>query len=162
MGKKRAGHIAVEVRGISYEAFARVKWRQLIRWGSLLLGLLALAVLGLTLSGRVSGELPVTALLTAALAVLAAAALYRSSIRREYRSAGLSDVRLQYLFDRDGWTVQAGQVRQRVLWKNTWRVRRTPGMLMLYPSRKSVNLVPLQGLSQEDLRQILRWCSGET
>ena len=95
------------------------------------------------------------------LLVAAVLAVYRSSIRRIYRQSGLSGMELSYRFDRDGWTVRRGGEQVRVLWTRTWRVRRDGRSLMLYPNRKSVNLVPLRYISEEQLAQVLQWVRGE-
>jgi hypothetical protein len=70
-------------------------------------------------------------------------------------------VELRYDFDRDGWTVKQGSSQVRVLWANTHRVQRTNQALMLYPNRKSVNLVPLRFMTQAQLDQILGWVQGK-
>jgi hypothetical protein len=47
-----------------------------------------------------------------------------------------------------------------VAWQQTWRVRRNPNALLLYPNRKSVNIVPLRDLNEEQLGKIISWCTG--
>ena len=49
----------------------------------------------------------------------------------------------------------------RVLWSKTWRVRKNQNALLLYPNRRSVNLVPLKYMTQEQLRRIIGWCTGK-
>ncbi len=160
MSKKKSNMI-VCVHGIGYDVFARLKWQQFLRIFSLLVLVLAAVVLGMALAGRLPKELPLTAVLVLILAVLAVLALSRSAIRREYRQSGLGKLELQYEFDRDGWTVKSGGGQVTVPWSKTWRVKRTEQALMLYPSRKSVNLVPRQALTAQQEEQILAWCTGK-
>ncbi len=152
---------SVEVHGISYDAFAQLKWKQFLRWFSLAVLLLVIIVASMTASGRLT-QVPATAALVLILVVFATLAIYRSSIRQQHRRSGLSTLDLQYTFDRDGWTVRSGRDRVRVLWKKTWRVCRSTQSLMLYPNRQSVNLVPLKCLSEEQIRQIVLWYAGKT
>lgn len=60
-----------------------------------------------------------------------------------------------------GWTVKAGSEQVRVLWSKTWRVRRNQNALLLYPNRRSVNLVPLKYMTKEQLNRIIGWCTGK-
>ena len=152
MGKNR--EITIAVHGIGYEEFASLKWRQFLRGFSLAVAVLVLAVLIASYRGH--AQIPLAGSLVLVLLVAAVLAVYRSSIRRIYRQSGLSGMELSYRFDRDGWTVQV-----RVLWTRTWRVRRDGRSLMLYPNRKSVNLVPLRYISEEQLAQVLQWVRGE-
>ena len=158
MGKNR--DITVAVHGIRYEEFASLKWRQFLRWFSLLLAAVLLALLIAAWRGAVSLEIPAAGSLLAVFAVAAVLAVYRSGIRKTYRASGLSDMELTYVFDRDGWTVRRRKEQVRVLWSKTWRVRRDRRALMLYPNRKSVNLVPLRDITEPQMEQILRWVRG--
>lgn len=157
MGKNR--EITIAVHGIGYEEFASLKWRQFLRGFSLAVAVLVLAVLIASYRGH--AQIPLAGSLVLVLLVAAVLAVYRSSIRRIYRQSGLSGMELSYRFDRDGWTVRRGGEQVRVLWTRTWRVRRDGRSLMLYPNRKSVNLVPLRYISEEQLAQVLRWVRGE-
>ena len=161
MGKKRENGFTVTVNGINYAAFARLKWQQFLRGFSALVLVLVViaAVLGFT--GRLPEEVPLSAALVVVLLVAVLLVLYRSGIRREHRRSGLGSMVLRYSFDRDGWTVRTGDAQVTVPWSRTYRVRRTDQALMLYPSRKSVNLVPAQCLTKEQLEQIIAWCTGK-
>ena len=157
MGKRR--EITIAVHGIRYEEFASLRWRQFLRlFSAAVLILAAAALLAVSRGGR---EIPLAGSLVLILLVAAVLAVYRSSIRRIYRQSGLSGMELSYRFDRDGWTVRRGGEQVRVLWTRTWRVRRDGRSLMLYPNRKSVNLVPLRYISEEQLAQVLQWVRGE-
>jgi len=157
MGKRR--DITIAVHGIRYEEFAALKWRQFLRgFSAAVLVLAAAALFAVYRGGR---EIPLAGSLVLVLLVAAVLAVYRSSIRRIYRQSGLGTMELTYTFDRDGWTVRRGGEQVRVLWSKTWRVRRDRRTLMLYPNRKSVNLVPLRSVTGEQAEQILAWVRGE-
>ena len=157
MGKKR--DITVAVHGIRYEEFAALKWRQFLRvFSAAVLILAAAALFAVYRGGR---EIPLAGTLILILAVAAVLAVYRSAIRRTWQSSGLGSMELTYSFDRDGWTVRRGREQVRVLWSNTWRVNRNSRTLLLYPNRKSVNLVPIRSLTAEQTDQIIAWVRGE-
>ena len=122
---------------------------------------LVLIVLALALGGKLPREMPLTVILVLVLAVLVLLAVYRRTIQREHTRSGLAQMKLEYQFDRDGWTVKNGEGQARVLWSKTWRVRRNQNALLLYPNRRSVNLIPLQYLSKEQLDRIIGWCTGK-
>ena len=126
MSRKKDSTVTVQVFGIEYPEFAKLKWQQFLRGFS-----------------------------------LAVFAVYRSNIRREHKRSGLASQRLTYEFDRDGWTVKAEGEQVRVLWSKTWRVRKNQNALLLYPNRRSVNLVPLKYMTQEQLGRIIGWCTGK-
>ena len=100
-------------------------------------------------------------LLVIVLVVLGLLAVYRSVMRREYKKSGLAGMSLQYQFDRDGWTVKSGRDQVRVLWSKTWRVRRNDQALLLYPNRRSVNLVPMSAMTSAQVERIIGWCTGK-
>ena len=159
MSKKKENGFTVTVNGISYDAFARLKWQQFLRGFSCAVALLVVVVAVMGFTGRLPEEIPVSSALVLVLLVAALLVLYRSGIRREYRRSGLGSVVLKYSFDRDGWTVRQGDSQVTVPWSRTWRVRRTDQALMLYPSRKSVNLVPARCLSGEQMDLVIAWCT---
>jgi hypothetical protein len=161
VSRKKENTVSVAVHGIEYAAFARLKWQQLLRGCSVIVAVLAVAGIVLMALGRMPENVPVTSLLVVVLLVLGLMAVFRSGIRKEYRASGLARVELRYDFDRDGWTVKQGNSQVRVLWAKTHRVQRTDRALMLYPNRKSVNLVPLRFMTQEQLTQILNWVQGK-
>ena len=157
MGKRR--EITIAVHGIRYEEFAALKWRQFLRIFSVMVAVLAAAAFFAVYRG--GREIPLAGSLVLILLVAAVLAVYRSSIRRAWRSSGLGSMELTYSFDRDGWTVRRGAEQVRVLWSKTWRVNRSSRTLLLYPNRRSVNLVPLRCLTAEQTDQILAWVRGE-
>ena len=161
MGKKKESNVTVTVYGIAYPEFAKLKWQQFLRGFSLAVALLVLIVLALALGGKLPREMPLTVILVLALAVLVLLAVYRRTIQREHTRSGLAQMKLEYQFDRNGWTVKNGEGQARVLWSKTWRVRRNQNALLLYPNRRSVNLIPLQYLSKEQLDRIIGWCTGK-
>ena len=161
MSKKKETGFTVTVNGIGYDAFARLKWQQFLRGFSLAVALLVLVVAVMGFTGRLPEEIPVSSALILVLLVAALLVLYRSGIRREHRRSGLGSMVLKYSFDRDGWTVRTGDQQVTVPWSKTYRVRRTDQALMLYPSRKSVNLVPAQCLSREQMELVIAWCTGK-
>ena len=161
MSRKKDSTVTVQVFGIEYPEFAKLKWRQFLRGFSLAVALLVLVVLFLAIGKRLPSEMPVSVILVLILVILAVFAVYRSNIRREHQRSGLANQRLEYQFDRDGWTVKAGSEQVRVLWSKTWRVRRNQNALLLYPNRRSVNLVPLKYMTQEQLNRIIGWCTGK-
>ncbi len=162
MSKKKERSINIYIQGIPYEVYARFKWQQFLRGFSVALLILIVLVIVLVVTGRMPSELPLSVILVLVLVVLALLAVYRTSIRQQHRRSGLGSLELLYTFDRDGWTVRSGSEQVRVLWGRTWRVRRNDRALLLYPNRKSVNMVPLQNVQSDQLAQILAWCTGET
>ena len=124
MSRKKDSTVTVQVFGIEYPEFAKLKWQQFLRGFSLAVALLVLVVLFLAIGKQLPSEMPVSVILVLILVILAVFAVYRSNIRREHKRSGLANQRLEYQFDRDGWTVKAGSEQVRVLWSKTWRVRR--------------------------------------
>lgn len=160
MGKEKRGFTTV-VNGIRYGEFAKVKWQQFLRLYTVLLLLVLVALVISYVSGFLTDEIPLAGALALLLVFLALLALFRSTIKGEYKKSGIGSMQLIYRFDKDGWTVKNSQGQVTVPWKHTWRVRRNPNALLLYPNRKSVNIVPLRDLSQEQLAQIIAWCTGK-
>jgi hypothetical protein len=151
---------AVQVNGIRYGEFAKVKWQQFLRLYTVLL-LLVVAALAISYAfGYLPEEIPVSGGLALLLVFLALLALFRGTIKGEYKKSGIAGMQLIYRFDKDGWTVKSAQGQVTVAWKQTWRVRRNPNALLLYPNRKSVNIVPLRDLDEEQLGKIISWCTG--
>ena len=161
MSRKKDSTVTVQVYGIEYSEFAKLKWQQFLRGFSLAVALLVLIVLLLAVGKKLPSEMPVSVILVLVLAVLALFAVYRSSIRREHKRSGLATQRLEYQFDRDGWTVKADGEQVRVPWSKTWRVRRNQNALLLYPNRRSVNLVPLKYMTQDQVKRVIDWCTGK-
>ena len=161
MSRKKDSTVTVQVFGIEYSEFAKLKWQQFLRGFSLAVALLVLIVLFLAIGKQLPSEMPVSVILVLILVILAVFAVYRSNIRREHKRSGLASQRLTYEFDRDGWTVKAEGEQVRVLWSKTWRVRKNQNALLLYPNRRSVNLVPLKYMTQEQLGLIIGWCTGK-
>lgn len=161
MSRKKDRRIVIEVHGIEYPVFAKVKWQQFLGGFSFGVALLVLCVLILAVTGRIPQEMPTTALLVLILVLLAVPAAYRGAIQREYRRSGFSNMELSYEFDSDGWAARSGTKQARVLWCATWKVRRNANALLLYPNRKSVNLVPLKCISSEQQKRIINWCTGK-
>ncbi len=161
MAKSKETQVTVNVSGIGYPAFARLKWARFLRGFSLAVAVLIAGVLLLAIAGEMPWEMPMAVPLVLLLAVLALLALYRGVIRREYKSSGLAAMTLRYQFDRDGWTVKSGQAQTRILWSKTWRVRRNDQALLLYPNRRSVNLVPLSAMTPAQADRIVAWCTGK-
>ena len=161
MSRKKDSTVTVQVYGIEYPEFAKLKWQQFRRGFSLAVALLVLIVLLLAVGKKLPSEMPVSVILVLVLAVLALFAVYRSSIRREHKRSGLANQRLEYQFDRDGWTVKADGEQVRVPWSKTWRVRRNQNALLLYPNRRSVNLIPLKYMTQDQVKRVIDWCTGK-
>lgn len=161
MAKNKETQVTVNVSGIGYSAFAKLKWSQFLRGFSLAVVIFIAGVLLLTVTGKMPKEIPLTVLLVIVLVVLGLLAVYRSVMRREYKKSGLAGMSLQYQFDRDGWTVKSGRDQVRVLWSKTWRVRRNDQALLLYPNRRSVNLVPMSAMTSAQVERIIGWCTGK-
>lgn len=161
MAKKKESQVAVTVYGIEYPEFAKLKWSQFLRGFSLAVAVLVIAVLALAYNGKLPKEMPLSVILVLVLAVLALLAVYRQNIRREHKRSGLATQKLEYLFDRDGWTVKTDGGQARVLWTKTWRVRRNQNALLLYPNRRSVNLVPLKYMTEDQVKRIIDFCTGK-
>lgn len=158
--KKNSGDVRIQVKGIRYEEFAKIKWALFLRLFSVVVMLVA--VVFIVYVGKTAVELPLAAALAVILVVLAVLAVYRSGIRQEYKRAGLAGAELTYSFDRDGWTVCQGSSKVTVLWKNTLKMKRNQNALLLYPNKKSVNIVPLRCMTGEELEKIIGFCTGKT
>ena len=161
MAKKKESEVAVTVYGIEYPEFAKLKWSQFMRGFSLAVAVLVIAVLAMAYTGKLPKEMPVSVILVLVLAVLALLGVYRQNIRREHKRSGLATQKLEYRFDRDGWTVKTEGGQARVLWAKTWRVRKNQNALLLYPNRRSVNLVPLKYMTPEQVTRIIGFCTGK-
>lgn len=157
--KKNSGVVQVSVRGIRYEEFAKIKWAMFLRVFSV--AVMAAVVAFALYIGKAAAELPLAAALAVILVVLAVLAVYRSGIRQEYKRSGLSDLSLTYSFDRDGWTVSQGGSRVTVLWKNTIKMKRNQNALLLYPNKKSVNIVPLRCMTADQVTMVIGFCTGK-
>lgn len=157
--KKNSGVVQVSVRGIRYEEFAKIKWAMFLRVFSV--AVMAAVVAFALYIGKAAAELPLAAALAVILVVLAVLAIYRSGIRQEYKRSGLSDVALTYSFDRDGWTVSQGGSSVTVLWKNTIKMKRNQNALLLYPNKKSVNIVPLRCMTADQVAMVIGFCTGK-
>ena len=158
---KSSGGLDIAVSGIRYEEFAKVKWQQFLRFFSLAVMLVVVIVLVGVLAGKITEDIPLSGAAVAALLVLAVLGIYRSGIRSEYKRSGLSEAELHYYIDRDGWTVRQGDARVTVPWTKTVKVRRNPNALLLYPNKKSVNILPLRCLMQGETEKIVAWCTGK-
>lgn len=157
--KKNSGTVQITVKGIRYEEFAKLKWALFLRFFSVIVMLVAAVFI--VYAGKTAVELPLAAALAVVLVVLAVLAIYRSGIRQEYKRSGMANVELTYSFDRDGWTVRQGGSRVTVLWKNTIKMKRNQNALLLYPNKKSVNIVPLRCITGEELQTIIGFCTGK-
>lgn len=160
--KSKSGEtITAVVDGIRYEEFAKVKWRQFLRLFSLAVMVVIVVVLVGVLLGKITQDIPLSAAAVAILAVLAILGVYRSGIRKEYQRSGLANAELVYILDRDGWTVRQGSARVTVPWTKTAKVCRNPNAILLYPNKKSVNILPLRCLKQGEPERIIGFCTGK-
>ena len=158
---KSSGGLDIAVSGIRYEEFAKVKWQQFLRLFSLAVMLVIAGVLIGVLTGKITEDLPLGSAAVFLLLVLAVLGIYRNGIRSEYKRSGLSEAELCYYIDRDGWTVRQGSAKVTVPWTKTVKVRRNPNALLLYPNKKSVNILPLRCLKPGETEKIISWCTGK-
>ena len=158
---KTSGGVTVHVDGIRYEEFAKVKWQQFMKIYSVVLVLILAAILGSQAVGKMPEKVPVSGAVAVLLILLAMLAVFRSAIRNEYKKNKLSALSLTYYFDRDGWTVQQGSHKNTVAWKSTLKLRKNQNALLIYPNKKSVNLVPLRCISASDLEKVIGFCTGK-
>ena len=156
---KTSGGVAVQVNGIRYEEFAKVKWQQFLRIYTVVLLVILVAVL-INLQ-KVQEGIPISGIIAVLLIILAMLAVFRSAIKNEYQKNKLSKLTVTYYFDRDGWTVQQGSAKNTVAWSSTLKLRKNQNALLIYPNKKSVNLVPLRCMTNEDLQKIIGWCTGK-
>lgn len=159
--KKHAGGIQVSVNGIRYDEFSKVKWQQFLRFYSVVVMLIVIVGVVLMALGRAPTEIPLAGVVVIALLILTVLAVYRSGIRKEYTRSGLANMELTYTFDRDGWTVRQGTSKATVLWKNTLKMKKNQNALLLYPNKKSVNIVPLRCLKAGETEKIIGFCTGK-
>lgn len=159
--KRNAGSVQVLVSGIRYEEFAKIKWQQFLRFYSAVVMLIVIAAVVLMVLDRAPSEIPLAGVVVIVLLILTVLAIYRSGIRKEYKRSGLAGMELSYTFDRDGWTVRQGGSKATVPWKNTLKLKRNQNALLLYPNKKSVNIVPLRCLRAGEMEKIIGFCTGK-
>ena len=151
-----ATKLTVRVKGIHYEEFAAIKWQQFLRIYTLIVLLvLAVVIFSVVKNGTATVSLSTVLVIVAVLAVILL--VFRSAIKSEYRRSGLKNMEIDYHFDKHGWTAENALGKAEVKWKNTPLLRRTKKALLLYPNKKSVNLLPLRCLTEEELRWIVEW-----
>ena len=149
--------VTVKVDGIRFSEYSSVRWNDYLR----MLGLCLLVIAGIVAVSIVMGKGPqtvnVTMVAVLALMIFALVTVFRGNLKKEYRKSGIGSLVLTYTFSQTGWTVRAGKGNASVTWDKTYRVRKDKSCLMLYPSKKSVNLIPLRCLDEKALEQILTW-----
>ena len=149
--------VTVKVDGIRFQEYSAVRWNDYLR----MLGLCLLVMAGIVAVSILMGKGPqtvnVTMIAVIVLMIFALATVFRGNLKKEYAKSGIGTLELTYSFTASGWTVQAGKGKASVAWNKTVRIRRDKNCLMLYPNKKSVNLIPLRCLDDGALDQILNW-----
>lgn len=149
--------MTVKVDGIRFGEYSSVRWNDYLR----MLGLCLLVFAGIVAMSFVMGKGPqtvnVTMIAVLVLMIFALVTLFRGNMKKEYRKSGIGALTLTYTFSPSGWTVRAGEGHGTVDWDKTYRIRRDRECLMLYPSKKSVNLIPLRCIEKDALEQIMAW-----
>ena len=154
-------NITVKVDGIRFGEYSSVRWNDYLR----MLGICLLVFAGVIAASMAMGKGPqtlsVTLVAVLALMIFALITVFRGSMKKEYRKSGIGTLTLTYTFSPTGWTVQAGKGKNHVVWGKTFRVRSGKSCLMLYPNKKSVNLIPLRCLDEAALAQIMQWAGHQ-
>ena len=149
--------VTVKVDGIRFQEYSAVRWNDYLR----MLGLCLLVIAGIVAVSIVMGKGPqtvnVTMIAVLVLIIFALVTVFRGNLKKEYAKSGIGSLELTYTFSQTGWTVRAGKGQNTVSWDKTFRVRQDKSCLMLYPNKKSVNLIPLRCLEQGALEQIITW-----
>ena len=133
--------------------FASVKRPQYLRF----YGVILLVLLAMTIWMGVSGKLKLSTLIFVAVVALLMGVLIRSTMKGEYRRSGIGSMELTYSFSEKGWSVRRGEKTASVLWKDTFLVKRKGPALLVYPNRKSVNVIPIGEIPENQVEQILKW-----
>lgn len=157
---KKSGAVTVFVDCIRYDEFAKVKWQQFLRVYSVIL-LVVLAAVAYSCFGRGEGQMALSGVVVLAVVLAALLLLFRSGIKGEYRRGGFQKLDVTYSFDKQGWTVSQGQRTQTMAWANTYKIKKMPGALLIYPNKKSTNLIPLRCLKAGDLEKITEFWAGK-
>ena len=152
----------MRVDGIRFEEYSAVRWNDYLRVLGATLLILAGVIAVTIFMGRGPQSVSVTTVVILVLMIFALVTIFRGNLKKEYRKSGVGSMELTYSFTAAGWQVEAGKARNTVAWDKTYRVRKNGSCLMLYPSRKSVNLIPLRCVGKEELSKILSWCAGKT
>ena len=154
MGKKsNPPEIRIPVHGVDFDVFASVKRPMYLRfYGAIVLLLLAMAIWM-----AVTGKLKLSSLIFVAVVALLMGVLIRSTMKGEYRKSGIGSMELTYSFTEKGWSVRRGEKTASVKWADTFLLKRNALALLLYPNKKSVNVVPIRGIPENQVKQILKW-----
>lgn len=157
---KSAGTVSVFVDCIRYDEFAKVKWQQFLRVYSVIL-IVVLAAVAVRLFAMGDGQMALSGVVVLAVVLVALLLLFRSGIKGEYRRGGFQKLDVTYTFDKQGWTVSQGQRSQTMTWAQTYKVKKMPGALLIYPNKKSTNLIPLRCLEAGNLEKIVEFWAGK-
>ena len=155
---KNSGDIVVEVNGIRYEEFSKIKWQQFLKVYMVVVLLIVAVVIYSMISGA-TFSIPSIFVILLILAVMLL--IFRSGIKSEYRKNKFSELSVTYSFNKDGWSVQKGKARNTIPWSGTYKMKRNQNALLIYPNKKSVNLIPLRCVSASDLEKIIGCCTGK-
>lgn len=157
---KKTGAVSVQVDSIRYDEFAKVKWQQFLRVYTVIL-LVVLAVVAYSCFGRGENQMALSGVVVLGVILVALLILFRSGIKGEYSRGGFGKLNVTYTFDRQGWTVSQGQRTQTMTWAQTHKLKKTPGALLIYPNKKSTNLIPLRCIGTGDLEKIVGFYQGK-
>lgn len=157
---KSAGTVSVFVDCIRYDEFAKVKWQQFL-WVYSVILMVVLAAVAVRLFAMGDGQMALSGVVVLAVVLVALLFFFRSGIKSEYRRGGFQKLDVTYTFDKQGWTVSQGTRTQTMTWAQTYRVKKSPGALLIYPNKKSTNLIPLRCMGQGDEAKILGFWSGK-
>ena len=144
--------ITAKVQGVPYASFAKIQWRRFI---PLLLSVPAVALICFAAFSR-NGIQWQSVLVLAAFAAIAAY-VYRGTLRTAYRASGLQNVQVTYTFTPEGWEARGEAGGASVSWKETHRVRKSSDALVLFPNRKSVNIIPAACFQGAEVERVLAW-----
>ena len=141
------------MQGVDFDVFSSVKRSQYMRfYGAIVLVLLAMAVWM-----AATGKLKLSSLVFITVIVLLMGVLIRSTMKGEYRRSGIGSMELTYSFTEKGWCVRREDKTASVRWKDTFQVKRNAQAMLIYPNKKSVNVVPIRGIPEKQVEQILKW-----
>lgn len=157
---KKSGAVTVTVDCIRYNEFAKVKWRQFLRGYSVVV-MVVLAALLYGCFVRGDGQMALSTGVVLGVILLALLVLFRSGIRGEYTRGGFQKLNIIYTFDKQGWTVSQGTRTQTMTWANTHKIRQSSEALLIFPNKKTTNLIPLRCIAPGDLEKIVGFSQGK-
>ncbi len=132
---------------LTFEEYARAT--RTIRWRVVLLSVIGAEVAAIVLCALLDATLWLALILPAA-ALAVSLLIWPYTSRTSYKKISASLKNISYTFDEKGIEVRRGKESSRCRWDSIQRLDMDPKCIMIYPSRKSVNIIPRRCLNPGD------------